>query len=262
MDQPRPLKRFGQNYLIDQNIIRKIIDQFNPAKDDVVIEIGPGTGALTKLLSEKVNSFSAVEIDKRVVDELRGRFPNTNFINADFLKTDIDKIVSTDKRIRFIGNIPYNITSPIVFKLIENREKVNDALLMVQLEVARRMTAKEKSEDYGILSVLLNYFASAKLCFKISPNVFYPKPKIHSAIVHLDFNKSVPADVEDRLFIKTVKACFGNRRKTLKNSLANSIFAEIDLPAGEFDMSRRAEELTIDDFVHLAKLIGERTHIR
>ncbi len=256
MNQPKPLKRFGQNYLVDQNIIRKIITEFNPLADDVVLEIGPGTGALTSHLVDSVNDFYAVEVDKRVVDDLRARFPKAHFVNADFLKTEIKDLVSTEKKIRFIGNIPYNITSPIVFKLMENRNRVKDAMFMVQLEVARRMTAKEKSDDYGILGVLLNYFATTKLCFKISPNVFYPKPKVHSAVVHMDFNRAADSSVNDEHFISVVKAAFGNRRKTLKNSLSNSIFGKTEFMLGTFDLTRRAEELSINEFVELAKLLN------
>lgn len=254
MSKLHPLKRFGQNYLIDKNIIQKIVREFNPQKTDIVIEIGPGTGALTTGLMNLVEKLYAVEIDKRVVESLALGFPVVTVINQDFLKLDLNSLV-TDIPLRVIGNIPYNITSPILFKLIENRSLVSDAMLMVQLEVAKRITAKEKSDDYGILGVLLNYFAETKLCFKISPNVFYPKPKVESAIIHLNFTKRLSSDVDDKLFIQVVKAAFGNRRKKLKNSLGNSIFSDIVFEACDFDLSRRAEELTIMEFVELTKII-------
>lgn len=254
MSKLQPLKRFGQNYLIDKNIIQKIVREFNPQKTDVVIEIGPGTGALTTELMNAVKKLYAVEIDKRVVENLALGFPVVTVINQDFLKMDLN-FVSDESPIRIIGNIPYNITSPILFKLIENRSLVSDAMLMVQLEVAQRITAKEKSDDYGILGVLLNYFANTKLCFKISPNVFYPKPKVESAMIHLNFTKKLSSDVDDKLFIQVVKAAFGNRRKKLKNSLGNSTFSEIVFDNSEFDLSRRAEELTIMEFVELTMII-------
>ncbi len=254
MSKLQPLKRFGQNYLIDKNIIQKIVREFNPQKTDVVIEIGPGTGALTTELMNSIKKLYAVEIDKRVVEGLALGFPLVNVINQDFLKMDLN-FVADESPIRVIGNIPYNITSPILFKLIENRSLVSDAMLMVQLEVAKRITAEEKSDDYGILGVLLNYFADTKLCFKISPNVFYPKPKVESAIIHLNFNKNLLNDVDDKFFIKVVKAAFGNRRKKLKNSLGNSIFSDIVFDDCNFDLSRRAEELTIMEFVELTKII-------
>ena len=254
MPKLQPLKRFGQNYLIDKNIIQKIVREFNPQKTDTVIEIGPGTGALTAGLMPKVKKLYAVEIDKRVVESLALEFSVVTVINQDFLKLELNS-VADDNPIRVIGNIPYNITSPILFKLIENRLLVSDAMLMVQLEVAKRITAKENSDDYGILGVLLNYFAETKLCFKISPNVFYPKPKVESAIIHLNFTKKLSSDVDDKLFIQVVKAAFGNRRKKLKNSLGNSIFSDIVFEACNFDLSRRAEELTIMEFVELTQII-------
>jgi 16S rRNA (adenine1518-N6/adenine1519-N6)-dimethyltransferase len=251
----QPLKRFGQNYIRDKNTILKIIDEFQPLKDDNVLEIGPGTGALTSVLSENLDKFYAVEIDKRVVDDLREKFPKVDFSCADVLKINLNSFVSSVKKLRIIGNIPYNITSPILFKLIEERKFVEDAMFMVQFEVAKRITAEKRTKDYGILSVLLNYFAETKLCFKISPNVFFPVPKVYSAIIHLYFNKESADEVDDKMFIKVVKAAFGNRRKTLKNSLGNSIFKEIKIDNSEFDLTRRAEELSIAEFVDLTKII-------
>jgi 16S rRNA (adenine1518-N6/adenine1519-N6)-dimethyltransferase len=256
MTNPYPLKRFGQNYLIDKNIVQKILNEFNPQPDDVVIEIGPGTGALTGELFKLVKKLYAVEIDRRVVENLAFSFPSVHVINQDFLKLDLKEIIN-EKPIRFIGNIPYNITSSILFKLIENRPLVKDVILMVQLEVAKRITAKEKSDDYGILGVLLNFFAETKICFKIPPTVFYPRPKVESAIIHLNFEKDIPRDLDYTLFIKVVKASFGNRRKKLKNSLSNSIFKDIDFREEDFDFSRRAEELTINEFVELTRIINK-----
>jgi len=254
----QPLKRFGQNYIRDKNTILKIIDEFKPQQDDNVLEIGPGTGALTSVLSDRLEKFSAVEIDKRVVDALREIFPKVEFICGDFLKLNLDSFDSSGKKLRIIGNIPYNITSPILFKLIEERSLVKDAMFMIQFEVAKRITAQQRTKDYGILSVLLNYFAETKLSFKISPNVFFPVPKVYSAIIHLFFNKETDDGVEDKIFIKVVKAAFGNRRKTLKNSLGNSIYKEIKIENSEFDLTRRAEELSIPEFVELTKIIQSR----
>jgi 16S rRNA (adenine1518-N6/adenine1519-N6)-dimethyltransferase len=251
----QPLKRFGQNYIRDKNTILKIVEEFKPQRDDHVLEIGPGTGALTSVLSENLNKFSAVEIDKRVIDDLRNKFPQVEFICADFLKINLDSFNTTDKKLRIIGNIPYNITSPILFKLIKERDLVEDAMFMVQFEVAKRITAERRTKDYGILSVLLNYFAEAELCFKISRNVFYPMPNVDSAIIHIYFNKVTDGTISDKMFINVVKAAFGNRRKTLKNSLGNSIFNEIKIDNAEFDLKRRAEELSIPEFVELAKII-------
>lgn len=247
----KPLKRFGQNYLKDRNTILKIISKFNPQKDDSIIEIGPGRGALTKELSSATDNLIAIEIDNRVIEDLSTQYPNVKFINEDFLKMDLSKLDSSNK-IRVIGNIPYNITSPILFSLIENRALVSDALLMVQYEVAKRMVSQPSTKAYGILGVILNYFATVNLEFKISPNVFKPKPKVDSAIVSLKFNKKIDQKLNDKFFKDVVKASFGNRRKTLKNSLNNSIFVGYKLDKIDLDFKRRAETLSINEFVYLA----------
>lgn len=254
----KPLKKFGQNYLTDKNIIKKIISEFNPQENDSIIEIGPGTGALTREIFNKVMQFKAVEIDTRVIDSLVNEMPGLEIINQDFLKLELAKVYPSKNKIRIIGNIPYNITSPILFKLIENRFSVHDALLMVQYDVAKRMTANISTKDYGILSVLLNYFADVKICFKISPNVFYPKPKVWSALIHIIFNKQTDSKLEDKFFINVVKASFGHRRKTLKNSLTNSIFADINLDSDTLKLKRRAEELSVSDFLELSTKIKEQ----
>ena len=257
--KPRPLKRFGQNYLVDKNTIRKIVEEFNPSGNDTVIEIGPGTGALTAELIKEVKKLYAVEIDNRVVESLALSFPSAHIIHHDFIKLDLSRFES-EKPLRVIGNIPYNITSSILFKLIENRDFVSDAMMMVQFEVAKRITAYENNDDYGILGVVMNFFAETKICFKIPPTVFYPKPKVDSAIVKINFKNTLPDNLDYKLFIQVVKASFGNRRKKLKNSLGNSAFKDVAIGDTEFDLSRRAEELTIDEFVQLTKLI--QSHIR
>lgn len=251
----KPLKRFGQNYLTDRNIISKIVDTFNPASTERIIEIGPGTGALTRSLYERIGPFTVVEIDTRVIESLQSELPGLEIIHNDFLETDLKQFFSGTHNIRIIGNIPYNITSSILFKLFQNRHYISDALLMVQFEVAKRMTADRGTKDYGILSVLLDYFAEVKICFKISPNVFYPKPKVWSAIVHMNFKKETENAISDEDFIKVVKAAFGNRRKTLKNSLSNSIFSTQKIDIKSFPLNRRAEELTTQDFITLTKLL-------
>lgn len=246
----KPIKRFGQNFLKDNNILRKIFEVINPQKNDKIIEIGPGEGALTKLLSNSGAEITAIEIDKRVIEHLQKRFPEVKIINKDFLEIDLTQFNSYDLRI--VGNIPYNITSPIIFKLIENHNLICDAVFMVQYEVAKRMTAKKGTKDYGILSVLLRYFSDTELCFKVSPNVFYPKPKVFSAVVKIKFKKNLD-ELLNKIFIQIVKAAFGNRRKTLKNSLSNSIFAQLNFSGCDVDLTLRAEQLDLSDFIKLAK---------
>lgn len=255
----KPLKQFGQNYIQDKNIILKIINTIAPEVNDYFIEIGPGLGSLTFQLIDKVKKLIAIEIDKRVIEDLSSSLPELFLINSDILEFDFNSINNiTQDKVRVAGNIPYNITSPILFKLIENRHRVKDAHLMMQYEVAKRIVSKPKTKDYGILSVVLNYFTKTELCFKISPNVFYPKPKVDSAIVRFSFIDNQNCDKEfDELFIKVVKAAFANRRKTLKNSLSNSIFGSYNLENIEMYHKNRAEELTIDNFVEITQIFKE-----
>ncbi len=250
----KPKKRFGQNFLQDENILNKIVKEINPQPDDVIIEIGPGYGALTQKLLSATENLIAIEIDNELAKNLKEKFPQLHLINEDFLETDLSKLDSNEKKLRIVGNIPYNITSPILFKLIENNKLIKDAVFMVQLEVAKRMTANRGTKDYGILAVVLKYFTETKLCFKISPNVFYPKPKVFSALVHIHFKEIAESEEEQKLFIAIVKAAFGNRRKTLKNSFSNSIFHEIDFSNSGIDLSLRAENLSVDDFIMLNKI--------
>jgi len=259
MSKVIPLKQFGQNYLTDKNIINKIISVINPKEKDNFLEIGPGQGALTEKILEKCNSLTAVEIDTRVIEDLSARFPQLQLINKDFLKFEFNSgDLNLSEKIRVAGNIPYNITSPILFKLIEQKEKISDCHLMMQLEVAKRITAVPNTKDYGILAVILNYIADTKLCFKISPNVFFPKPKVFSAIIKIDFKNELPNQIKLDTFIKVVKASFGNRRKTLKNSLSNSIFNTCDFTDLDLDITKRAENLTIENYITLTRYIQEK----
>jgi len=256
MQKAKPLKRFGQNYLYDKNIIRKIVETINLQQCDTIVEIGPGRGALTDYLYNKTKNYFAVEIDRRVIGNLRDKFPEIHLIEEDFLDTNLHKIYTeTKSRMRLIGNIPYNLTSSIIFKAIRNSEIIIDCTLMVQDEVARRMTAKKGTKDYGILTVLLAYFTETSYCFKVSSNAFYPKPNVQSAVVRLKMKDLSISDSDREVFINVVKACFGNRRKTLKNSLSNSIFKELNFSQSGVDLSLRAEQLDIKDFVTLAAFI-------
>lgn len=254
----KPLKKFGQNYLVDKNTILKFVNSFEPKIDDHLIEIGPGRGAITTELTSRTKLLTAIEIDNRIIGELSEKFPQVNFINDDIIKIDLSKILNPDYKYRVIGNIPFNLTSPIFFKLIHNRNYFIDASFIIQLEVAQRIIAKPNSKNYGILSVLLNYFAEVNLKFVISPNAFYPKPKVNSAVIKLDFNKKLDDNLDIHLFTKVVKASFGNRRKTLKNSLNNSIFKSCNFLEFDLDFSKRAENLTITDYVNLTQFIQKQ----
>ncbi|MGE5362748.1 MAG: 16S rRNA (adenine(1518)-N(6)/adenine(1519)-N(6))-dimethyltransferase RsmA [Bacteroidota bacterium] len=263
MKDVRPLKKFGQNYLTDKNILNKIVEEISPAAGDRIIEVGPGMGSLTHELVQRCSDVTAVEIDTRVIEHLAAQYPSLEIISGDFLKTSLDGLQrSPDSLLRVVGNIPYNITSPIVFKLIENSSIVSDAVFMVQYEVAKRMSAVKGTKDYGIFSIVLSFFAEVKFCFKVSPNVFYPRPNVDSAVVHIYFRKDRQPVSDEKLFIKTVKAAFGNRRKTLKNSLNNSIFTGINFENSGINLNLRAEQLDLTDFIRLTDYIYGVQHDR
>jgi 16S rRNA (adenine1518-N6/adenine1519-N6)-dimethyltransferase len=263
MGNIKPLKRFGQNYLKDRNIVEKIVREIAPVPEDKIIEIGPGLGILTREIFQYNNNLVAVEIDNRVVNTLKESLPQLNLINQDFLKLDLSTVFKINSGgIKIIGNIPYNLTSSILFKLIDYCEIINDAVFMVQYEVARRMTANKGTKDYGILSIVLDYFSNINLCFKVSPNVFFPKPKVFSAVVHIQFKKDLNDRLFNKLFVSVVKSCFGNRRKTLKNSLNNSIFRTINFEGCGIDLSLRAEQLDTIDFIDLTKFVQKELYIK
>ena len=260
MEKIKPLKRFGQNYLYDQNILNNIVKEIHPEPNDNLLEIGPGLGSITEKLVKHTSSLTAVEIDKRTIESLSNKFPQINLINDDFLNLDLNELCRDSKnKLRIVGNIPYNLTSSIIFKMIENNAIISDSVIMVQTEVAKRLVAREGTKDYGILSVLMNYFTEIKHCFRVSPKVFYPKPKVYSSVIHIFFRELKESKEEQRLFIKIVKAAFGNRRKILRNSFENNLSSaglkEIALEPSGVDLSLRAEQLTADDFKKLTKYV-------
>ncbi len=256
MQKIKPLKKFGQNYLTDNNILDKIVKEIFPNPEDNLVEIGPGLGALTEKLIEFTPCLTAVEIDSRVIENLSIKYPKLNLIHSDFLEINLEELFDNKKKkLRIVGNIPYNLTSPILFKMINSNKFIEDSVLMVQLEVAKRITAKKGIKDYGILAVLVQYFTDVKICFKVSSNVFYPKPKVDSAVIHLKFKEKSLTDKEKGIFIQIVKAAFGNRRKTLKNSLSNSIFADVNFSDSKVDLTLRAEQLDEVDFIKLTEFV-------
>lgn len=250
----QPKKSLGQNYLTDENICRNIVESFSIAQTDDVLEIGPGQGAITKYLIEKTSNLTVVEFDRNNCAIISQKFPNLNLVMGDFLKFDLNSVGSKENKLRIIGNIPYNITTEIVFKLIDNRAVIKDAQLMMQEEVARRFAAEPDNKDYGIPSVFVQVFSKPKLLFKVSRNVFYPKPKVDSRVIQFDFSHSRESEIKDTVFFKKfVKAAFSMRRKTLKNSLAK---LELDLTKADFDFTRRAETVTIDEFIELSNIFS------
>lgn len=239
MDQIRPKKSLGQHFLQDGNIIRRIAETIPAKKNDPVIEIGPGTGRLTKELLSMYSHIRAVEIDGRAVDYLRKEFPSVDHIHADILNISWDKLLAgyKDKEIHIVGNLPYFITSQILFTVLEHRKNLNSATLMMQKEVAERLVATPRTKEYGILSVQVQLMSSPEIVFNVSKNAFYPPPKVTSSVVVLKFDKP-ELNCSDRNLKKVVRTAFQQRRKKLSNSLK-----PIDpLPEDAlFDYDKRAE---------------------
>jgi 16S rRNA (adenine1518-N6/adenine1519-N6)-dimethyltransferase len=257
-----PKKSLGQNYLHDENICRNIVSAFETKNDDFVIEIGAGKGALTKYLTEPTRNLAVIELDKNNCDVLKETFPGLKIINEDVLNVNFQELSNSfgkkKSKLRIIGNIPYNITSPILFKLIDNRQVICDAQLMIQEEVAKRLTAKPNTKDYGILSVFTQVYTKPKLLFKVSKNCFYPKPKVDSRVIKLEFTDELVSKINNEdFFRKFVRGAFGTRRKTLRNSLKN-IGIDINELIIDFDFNRRAENLSVMEFIELSNGIYNR----
>lgn len=247
-----PRKSLGQHFLRDDNIARKIVHELHLTANDVVVEIGPGTGALTKHLAKAARKVIGIELDRRAAEVLQNMFSNAvDIIESDVLQVDLVALARTYRQpLRIVGNIPYNITSGILFWLFENRSAVRDATLMMQLEVAQRLIAKPKTKAYGILSVATQFHTRPELLFKVSRNSFYPKPEVDSAIVRLDFRKELPP-CNIPLFTAVVRATFGKRRKTLRNGLRYMGLTDEQLHAVPFDLRRRPEDLSLEEFIEL-----------
>ena len=239
-------KRFGQNFLTDGKIIDQIIATIAPKRDDNLLEIGPGQGAMTLPLLEKVDELNVIEIDRDLIEILTHyNKPNLVIHEGDALSFDLDQF---NPPIRVVGNLPYNISSPILFHLLENRDKVIDMTFMLQKEVVERMVSSHGSKVYGRLSVMMQAFFEVELIFVVPPESFDPAPKVDSAIVYLKPLKvSKVGDV--KIFEKVVKAAFAHRRKTLRNCLKFLLTQE----QTQIDLSQRAEMLDIDTFITLAK---------
>jgi 16S rRNA (adenine1518-N6/adenine1519-N6)-dimethyltransferase len=252
----KPRKRLGQNFLQDPNVIRKIVGSLSGRGP--IVEIGPGMGALTGLLLEKDPALTALEVDDRFVTLLREAHPTLDVRNQDVLEVDWASVAKErGGPLRVIGNLPYYITTPILFSLLDApRGTISEIVVMMQKEVAQRIVGVPKTKAYGILSVILQKLSRPELLFDVSPNVFYPRPEVTSAVIRFDLD--VPElPVADRHFRNVVRMAFGQRRKTLRNSLSR-----IGAPVPEPYSGLRAEALTPDDFVTLAGYLapaGTRT---
>jgi len=252
----KPKKHLGQHFLIDKEIAKNIVDSLsyhNGYKH--LVEIGPGTGVLTDFLKEKPQvKLHLVEIDTESVDFLKKEYPGlaNSVIYADYLRTDLKKYLGEDAY-GIIGNFPYNISSQIFFRVLDEKEKVQEVVCMLQKEVAKRIASGPGNKEYGILSVLLQAYYDIDYLFTVDEHVFNPPPKVKSGVIRLRRNKTVELGCSYKTFLRLVKQGFSTRRKTLRNALKS-----INLPAemNEDEMlNKRAEQLSVEDFVYLGKLV-------
>ncbi len=249
-----PKKSLGQHFLRDPNTARKIISSLSALSHDPVVEIGPGTGALTSLLVERYKHVTAIEIDRRAAQLLLKTQPSLTLVHADVLHTDWGELARrAGKRLHIIGNLPYNITSQILFSLLDAREHLTEAVVMMQYEVARRLVAKPATKAYGILSVAIQQVATPRFLFPVSANVFHPKPDVRSAVVRIDFSEkpAYSSDMDHEWTRTVVRSAFNQRRKTLRNSLRD-LASRAGHAVPDAFAGKRAEELTPEDFVDLA----------
>jgi 16S rRNA (adenine1518-N6/adenine1519-N6)-dimethyltransferase len=251
-----PKKSLGQHFLVDGNIIRKIVGSLTPQPGDQVVEIGPGTGALTTSLHERHPDMIAVEVDPRAIEVLKKDIPGLNILHQDVLDVDWGEVGNQESGIRklsLIGNLPYYITSPILFHVLDHRGFFREAVFMMQKEVAERLVAKPRTKEYGILSVQTQLLCRVELLFLVPPTVFRPPPKVDSAVVKLHFD-GPPPDVDLAHMKKVVRMAFNQRRKKLSNAI-RELLTEENRPRVAHWLDKRAEELTPGEFVELCQLL-------
>jgi 16S rRNA (adenine1518-N6/adenine1519-N6)-dimethyltransferase len=250
----KPIKSLGQNFLRDENILRKIVESLKLNDGDIVLEIGPGQGALTKHLVDLPITVIGIEVDQRAIDLLHQNFGDTMTIyHASVLDANLHTLSEKhQKKLRIVGNIPYYLTSEILFWLFDARMVVTDATIMMQLEVARRLIAPPKNKEYGILSIFTQFYTDCEMLFKVSHNCFYPVPSVDSAVVRLNFKDQLP-QVDEKLFRSIVRATFGKRRKTLRNGLKSLALDDKILDQVPFDLKKRPEDLSVNEFVFLSE---------
>lgn len=251
----RPLKRFGQNFLTNPHYQNKIVSSLNIQKTDCVLEIGPGKGELSQyIIASEPQKYWAVEIDRRWAEALRNKFAGkVNIIEEDFLKMNLDEIFEqAGEHLKIIGNIPYNITSPILFKLIESYKNIECVVLMTQKEVARRIAAAPGNKDYGILSVLTQVHGDVEFLFTIKSGNFFPIPAVDSAVFHVKFFRQISGIANEELFRRIVRQVFNYRRKMLRNSLSGMFDKSIVNSVNSTLLEKRPEALSVEDFKRLS----------
>lgn len=248
----KPKKHLGQHFLKDENIAQKIVSSLSPESRDL-IEVGPGTGVLTKFLVEKATNLYLIEVDRESIAFLNQQFPSLKekTIQADFLKYELSRLFKGPFSI--IGNFPYNISTQILFRALEYRNQVTEVIGMFQKEVAERIVSPPESKKYGILSVLLQIYFDIEYLFTVNENVFFPPPKVKSAVIRLRRNDVTHPGCDEKLLVSLVKVAFGQRRKMLRNPL--KIFKFVDNEDVANLMTKRAEQLSKEDFIFLVNSI-------
>ena len=250
-----PRKRFGQNFLTDQNVLHDIITAIAPAADDLMVEIGPGQGAMTALLLQALNHLHAVELDRDLVTLLRKKFSTDRLLihSGDALQFDFVSLVSSGHKLRIVGNLPYNISSPLLFHLARFVGQVHDQHFMLQKEVVERMVAEPGNKDYGRLSVMLQWRYQMELLFIVPPEAFDPPPKVESAIVRM-IPIASPLECEQLKLEQVVTKAFSQRRKVIRNGLSG-MFTEAQLIEAAIDPQSRPETVGLESYVRLARLL-------
>lgn len=248
-------KRFGQNFLIDQSVIDRIIDQIAPQQDEHLLEIGPGQGALTHALARTAGHLDCVELDRDLVRHLNKQFGSLGSVvitQGDILKFDIASLTDQANSLRIIGNLPYNISTPVLFHLLQSHGLIRDMTFMLQLEVVQRMIAGPGDKNYGRLGLMLQYYCQVEHLFNVPSAAFSPRPRVSSAIVRLTPHRQLPVPAQDENVLeRVIRSAFNQRRKTLKNSL-KGIISEDQLAQLPVDAGLRPERLSLADFVVLS----------
>ena len=268
-------KRFGQNFLHDTNVIEKIVRAITPSADNLIVEIGPGKGAMTAPLLATHKKLTAIEVDRDLAKHLQEKFADeTGFtlINQDVLTVDFDSLTKdtnntestqndnqntdTRQKLCILGNLPYNISTPLIFHLLSFFDNIADMTFMLQLEVANRLCALPGDDDYGRLSIMAQYYCDVEKLFIVPPTAFNPQPKVYSAIVRLKPHSELPYKAKDhKVFSSVVRTAFNQRRKTIRNSLKN-VCSSDQLSALGIDPQLRPENLSLQDYVNISNTIG------
>ncbi len=261
MKQVRPKKNLGQHFLTDLSIAKAIADTVDACPDLPVLEVGPGMGVMTQYLVEKPRELKVVEIDRESVAWLNEHFPRLrdNILGEDFLRMDLTQVFD-GRPFVLTGNYPYDISSQIFFKMLDNKELIPCCTGMIQREVAQRMASAPGTKAYGILSVLIQAWYEVEYLFTVDEHVFNPPPKVKSAVIRMTRNNVMDLGCDERLFRRVVKTVFGQRRKMLRVSL-RQLFSETQPQAGFYEqdiMTRRPEQLTIQEFIALTNLVAEQ----